>query len=428
MAGIRSKKKLGFLIFIIVILVGLIVAVWTVLFTRVGAAYVVKKISSSFSDKKEVVWQKNEGSFIGGMVYEDVELEDIDIMPKPNKLKIQKVSVKIKALSLNSISVSLENARLILPGADPVLAYGSLVQGSLDLNVYSKSISTGEIENLVSSIDLKQVTGELSDVDLRVKGTLSEPDFEGGFVIDKLSKNGFSLENSTGTLSLTMKEEKGLQGLFGNIILQNGTISGQKTAVILLGDSKIIFSGDPQKPGLDIKGTSQVSNIKIQIALKGTFDNPDLQLRSDPPMEKNRILLALATNKTWKNTEDVLNKGALSMDIAKDFIDYFVFGGHSNKFAKRFGLTSLSVKYDGEAKGVAVTKKLFDNLDGKYEVEETKSNDSQVDISQKVGGDVKITDRLSLEANKVFKQKYIDDQQDIKTTDDQLLLKYKKSF
>lgn len=427
MAG-KSRKFIVYFIVLAIIFFAVIAAGGVILFTKIGTAYVIKKISRSISEKKEIVWKKNEGSFISGMVYENVEMEDLEMLPKPNILKIQKISINIDALSMEGISGSLENARLLLPNADPILVYGTLDKGVLDFNVYSKTISLSEVESLIESSELKKVSGDLSEIDIRIKGDLREPQFEGEFIVNKIDKDGFSLINSPGTLNLIIKEENNIKGLYGNITLQNGTIRGKRTAIVSLKPSKIMFSGDPQKPGFDINGTSQVESIKLSIALKGSFDKPDLQLKSDPPMEKDRLLLALATNKTWRNTQDILDKGVVSKDIAKDFIDYFIFGGQGSKFAEKFGLKTVSIKYDAESKGVTVTKDLSDKLEGKYEIEEKNKNETKADIIQKIGGEYKVTEALSLEAQKELKQQYENNQPDNSKTESQLLLKFKKSF
>ncbi|HBG61772.1 MAG: hypothetical protein A2306_04935 [Omnitrophica WOR_2 bacterium RIFOXYB2_FULL_38_16] len=427
MAG-KSRKFIVYFIVLAIIFFAVIAAGGVILFTKIGTAYVIKKISRSISEKKEIVWKKNEGSFISGMVYENVEMEDLEMLPKPNVLKIQKISINIDALSMEGISGSLENARLLLPNADPILVYGTLDKGVLDFNVYSKTISLSEVESLIESSELKKVSGDLSEIDIRIKGDLREPQFEGEFIVNKIDKDGFSLINSPGTLNLIIKEENNIKGLYGNITLQNGTIRGKRTAIVSLKPSKIMFSGDPQKPGFDINGTSQVESIKLSIALKGSFDKPDLQLKSDPPMEKDRLLLALATNKTWRNTQDILDKGVVSKDIAKDFIDYFIFGGQGSNFAEKFGLKTVSIKYDAESKGVTVTKDLSDKLEGKYEIEEKNKNETKADIIQKIGGEYKVTEALSLEAQKELKQQYENNQPDNSKTESQLLLKFKKSF
>ena|SRR3989339_100931 len=427
MAG-KSRKFIVYFIVLAIIFFAVIAAGGVILFTKIGTAYVIKKISRSISEKKEIVWKKNEGSFISGMVYENVEMEDLEMLPKPNVLKIQKISINIDALSMEGISGSLENARLLLPNADPILVYGTLDKGVLDFNVYSKTISLSEVESLIESSELKKVSGDLSEIDIRIKGDLREPQFEGEFIVNKIDKDGFSLINSPGTLNLIIKEENNIKGLYGNITLQNGTIRGKRTAIVSLKPSKIMFSGDPQKPGFDINGTSQVESIKLSIALKGSFDKPDLQLKSDPPMEKDRLLLALATNKTWRNTQDILDKGVVSKDIVKDFIDYFIFGGQGSNFAEKFGLKTVSIKYDAESKGVTVTKDLSDKLEGKYEIEEKNKNETKADIIQKIGGEYKVTEALSLEAQKELKQQYENNQPDNSKTESQLLLKFKKSF
>lgn len=419
-------RKIVFFSSGIIIIVSILMssAIYYLLFTRKGGALITERFVKIVNNEKPIVWQKNEGSLMSGMLYEDIVLEDLKWFPVPNKLKMQTLTIDINSFGLDGITLNVENARLFLPDSEPILFYGKIEKQLLDFNIYSNAISDREIRNLFKADILNKVTGNLSGIDVFVKGTINEPSVNGEFVIENITKNGFSLQQSSCVFEISLKSINNALGLYGPLTFKSGIIKGEKTALIRLQESKIIFNGDPGKSNFDIKAISVVEKIKMNIAFKGSFQEPDLQINSDPPIPKDRLLLSLATNKTWQNTEDVFNKGNLSPDIAKDFIDYFV----TNEFAEKFGLKNLSVKYDGEGKGVAVTKDLSDRLEDKYEIEEKKNKESEPDISQKVGGEYKVTETISLEAKKELKQKGTNGQQENKATDDQLLLKFKKSF
>lgn len=426
----KTKRKIIFFFTLIgLILVSFMIAAWVVFATEFGTSYVVKKLLLTSSSVEKVAWQESTGSFVGGMVYDDFVLEDLEFFPKPNKVKIQKLVVNIDSFSLDGISVTIENGKLSLPDADPILINGKYEQQLLDFNVYTMSFSDREIKALMTTDILKQITGNLSAVDIFVKGTIDEPILSGELMIEKIVKDDFSLEQAPCRFQLNIKKNADVLGLQGVITCKTGLIRGKKTALVQLQESKIFFNGDPTKPSLDIKATSVVENIKINIAVKGGVQNPDLQINSNPPMSKDRLLLALATNKTWKNTEQLFNKGSFSPDIAKDFLGYFMFGEEGNTFAEKFGLKSVSVQYDGKTKGVTVTKDISSKLEGRYKIEETTTNENQAEVSQKVSGEYQITDSLSVEAQKEVMPKDSVDQVDRKeTADDQLLLKFKKSF
>ena len=405
-----------------------IAAVSYVLFTESGSSFFVKKFADAMNDDVEVTWRQSGGTLIGGTTYQDITLENLKWFPVPNTLKIQALAVKINSLSLEGITVKIENARLILPYSDPILFYGTIENALLDLNFYTKSISDRQIKGLFDPGALRGITADIHDIDILVKGSLEEPLVTGALAIVKITSNGFSLEEAPCVFTLRFEDVTGPLKLHGPLTCQAGTIRGEKTAVVRLQESRILFSGNPENPELDIKASSTVENTKININLKGALKKPDLHVYSDPPMPEDRILLALATNKTWQTSIDLLNNETISPDLARDFIDYFLFGGQDDKFAKQFGLKSISVKYDAQGKGVAVTKDLSGRLEGRYEIEDRTQPEGQEDISQKIGGEYKVTDGLSLEAQRELKRTGAGGQQTDIPPDDQLLFKFKKSF
>ncbi|MCG2711739.1 MAG: translocation/assembly module TamB [Candidatus Omnitrophica bacterium] len=407
----------------------ILILIYFFLFTEKGGAFLSQRFMRVMNNRNQISWQKNEGSLISGMVYKDIEFEDLKWFPAPNRLKIQSLAVDIDSFSLDGITLKIFNARFYLPDSEPIVFYGNFENKLLDFNVYIKAISDREIKSLVKTEILQGITGSLADIDVFIKGSIQEPVFTGKLVIEKLLKDAFLLEKAPCIFELKIKNVEDKLGLYGPFTLTGGTINGKKTALVQLQESKIIFNGDPGKPNFDIKGTSVVEKVRMTITLKGSFKEPNLQINSEPPMSKDRLLLALATNKTWQSTEELMSKGSISPNLAKDFMDYFIFGGQSSKFAEKFGIKDFSLKYDTQGnKGVTVTKDLSNRLEGKYEIEEKKQKEGAADVSQKVGGEYKVTDAVSLEAKKELKQKDTNTQQENKTTEGQVLLKFKKSF
>ncbi|MFH1092993.1 MAG: translocation/assembly module TamB domain-containing protein [Candidatus Omnitrophota bacterium] len=427
-----NNNKKTILIFLYAILSGLVLfsaLIYFFLFTEKGGAFLSQRFMQVMNDRKEIVWQKNKGSLMSGMIYEDIELEDLKWFPAPNKLKIQSLTIDIDSFSLDGITLKIVNARFYLPDSEPIVFHGNLENKLLDFNFYTKAISDREIKSLINAENLQGITGYLADIDVFVKGSIQEPVFTGKLVIKKLLKNVFLLEKSPCVFVLNIKNNDGKLGLYGPFTFKGGTISGKKTALVHLQESRIIFNGDPKKPNLDIKAASAVEKVKMTIRLKGSFKEPDLQINSEPPMSKDRLLLALATNRTWKSTEELISKGSISPNLAKDFLDYFIFGGQGSKFAEKLGIKDVTIKYDTQGnKGVAVTKDLSSRLEGKYEIEEKKQTEGRTDISQKVGGEFKVTETISLDANKELKQKESNAQQENTATEDKVLLKYNKPF
>ncbi len=262
-----------------------------------------------------------------------------------------------------------------------------------------------------------------------MKGRLLEPKFSGECQTERLIRNGFSLSNCPLLLNLQLRDVKNKPKLYGTISSNSGTISGSKTAVIKLGESKISFFGDPKKASLDLKGTSTVEGTKINIVLKGAFDNPELKLTSDPPLSQERLLVMLITGKSWKGTEVALGNRQFSPDLVKDFVDYFVFSGSRNKIAQQLGIRDITVTFEQQKKGVGVKKAITEKIDASYEVEQSQAKEEEPTTTQKVGGEYKITEGISIGAEKELKQESKADQtQDKQKPDDKVISKLKKEF
>ena len=103
-------------------------------------------------------------------------------------------------------------------------------------------------------------------------------------------------------------------------------------------------------------------------------------------------------------SEESFKSGALSPDLVKDMIDYFILGGRINQLSEKLGIKNISFTLDEQTKGVSFTKDVNKNLEAKFEMEsQTDQEGNVVDTKRKVGGELKVTERLSIEATKELK-------------------------
>lgn len=427
------KIRHFFLIFTAVfIVVSILIAglAWYFLFTEKGSGFIVRFALSRCVKSENVAIDKIKGNVAQTIFLEGISTRDIEYLPPGSMLEAKKIDVKFNPFDPERSYINIVNGKLMLPHSDPVLFHGDYKDGALDVNIYSKSIDIGTLIGLWprQSI-LKNAVGIVEDIDIYASGSLLEPRFKGSFLIKELKRSGFSLSGCHAELDLTIKDITGNAQVFGEIVFNNGRVSGEKTAIVNIQQSRILFNGAPDKPSLDIKGVSIVEDSKIDIALKGDVKNPDLRLSSDLPLPKERLFLRLATNMSWKGTEVAASQGQLSADMARDFIDYFFFSGAGSRLAGLLGLKSMSFLYNDKQKGVGVKKDISSNAEISYSIEQEQSKTDEVTGAQKVGGAYKLTDSVSVEAEREVKQESVKEktQEEVQASD-KVLLKYKKEF
>lgn len=379
-------------------------------------------------------FQELHGNLLQGVTYGNVELTRIKGLPEGSSVRIQNISVLLASLSFDGIVLKIDNARLFLPNSDnPLVFWFSLNNGELNGNLFAGSISLREILPVFPLKIPDGISGMVTDMDIYFKGPYKEPRISGKFHIEEISRGGFLAVDCPSTVTLALRKSTGVWSPFGEILVKSGTLSGPRTAAVSLNESKILFSGSWDNPSLDLSGRASVEDTKIKISVKGTAKAPQLQLSSQPSKAEEKLLVMLATDRSWKGAENIFGSKQISADLAKDFIDYFAFSGEGNAIAKRFGISNLSIKFDKEAKGFGVTKDVSGRLKASYGIEQTQKTGEPAYTTQKVGGTVKLTDAVSAEATKEVLPK-IDAATESTTTlpsqrpRDEILLKYKKNF
>lgn len=425
-----KKKNLLLILFIVIITASLTFLVtFHLFFTAKGLNLVAKVLLSRYALSEDIDIKKIDGTITRVLFLQEISLENLKYLPLGSIVEVKKIELDVNPFDIEGIYVNINSGKIRIPKTEPILFHGTYANGLLDLNIYSKSIDMTEITSfLKDDRELRKIKGTANDIDMFVKGSLKEPELSGEFFIEKLRRDVLSIVDCLVSLNLQFKDMRKDLRMFGEVILEGGSVSGPKTAVIKLQESKILFDGFPERPTLDLKGLSNVEGTKINIALKGTMKEPDIRLSSEPSFPKERLLLMLATNKSWKMTEGALVKGQMSLDVTRDFLNYFLFAGSGDKLAQFFGLRKLTFQLDGKTKGVGVKKEVTNNLGISYAVEKEETKEKNGTTSQKIGSDYKLSDSITVETERELKHEKTSDPQDKVTVDDKVLLKYKKQF
>jgi hypothetical protein len=424
-------KKNRCLAILFIICLSLIVFLTRYLFfTPRGSLFVVKSALSGFIQPEDVDIKTVEGSLSNTLSLQDLEIGDLEGLPEGSVVKIQKLQAYLISFSPAGLNIDVQNGKLLIPRWEPVFFYGGYHNASLAFDVYAKYLSVRDILDLFTqAASLKNLSGRISEADVFVKGSFREPLLSGRFHIEELSRGGFAMKDCRGDFELRLRDIKDNLKLYGEVSLKKAVLSGENTAVIILRQGKILFDGDAKNPSFNLEAASDVEGTRINVVLRGNASNPDLRLSSEPMLPQERLLIMLATGKSWSGAETSLSKGQVSVDLAKDFIDYFVFSGTGSKIAQQLGLSAISVKYDGKAKGIGVKKDILGRAEASYSIEQAQGEAKSPQTAQKMGGEYKITENISLEAQKELKQESSANQtQDSQKPDDKIMLKFKREF
>lgn len=383
-------KKLGFFL----VAIAAIALIFSYLFfTRKGSDSLANFFFWHYLSPKNVQSEKVEGSLGSILSYQNIVFDGLDFLPEGSSLRAQKLDI---SLGVAGLKVSVKNGSLFIPGLDKILFYGFLENKNINLNFYTRSIDFKSLFALFDNSELKKVTGLAGDLDVYIQGSLFEPSFSGVFRLDRLLRENLVLENSAGDFDLAVEKNDGRLKLFGKVFLSGGKVFFPRAAIINLDQAKFIFNGNPQEPFLDIKAGSIVEKTKINISLKGTINDPDLRLGSSPPFPQERLLLMLATNKSWRGSQAALSGEGLSADMGKEFFDYFIFPSPGSNIAKLFGLEGISVRYDNQAIGLEVRKDISEKTEVSFSVEQARDREGDEPPTKRIGVGHQISESVSV--------------------------------
>jgi len=431
------RKNNLFIVMVTLLLIALIcLGAYFVFYTTPGAETAARFLLYRFTRSRNVTIEKIEGTIRTKASFHNINIINPHKLPLGAVIQIQRLDISMPKFKLKSARLNIYNGRLKLSFSDTILFYGEYADRILDLTLYSKRVSAREIIDLFTRRPvLSTLSGVFSDVSICIAGSLSELAAEGSFYIESILKEKFSMVDCPGSLLMYCDNLINVAKLNGEIVLHGGLVSGGKTALIELKESKIIFVGDPKRPKLNIRGVAKVEDVAISMVLQGTVNEPKLTLSSNPPLTQELLLVMLATGRAWGSTQGALQSGRMSADLIKDFVDYFLFAGTGSKIAKRFGISDISLIYRNETNTMGLNTSLSDKIKLGYEVESPQEDcKGNVDntTTHTVKGEVKLTDSISVNAekqlNQLKTQQFEEEVKQVEEGEEKLYLKFKKKF
>jgi len=410
--------------------VALILVLYFLVYTTAGSKFLADRMISEYADHRNLDFEELEGNLGSGMTFKNIEIKDVKNLPAGSTWKIQRLFFNLTSFGINGADVEIENVRLKLPDSGPVIISGTFKEQQLDINIYSKGFTVTEVLSYLPDFKmLVPIKGDVNDIDLFITGNYLEPVVKGAFTIKKFMYKGFVLASAPLNFNINLEDIKDDVKLYGNVHMERGELKTKKV-LVMLDKGDLNFSGPWNQPQINLKGSAKVEKTKISIDLKGTIEKPELTLASEPPHPRQKLMVMLATGKSWQSVEDLGDSGLNSGALTKDFIDYFFFAGKSNQFAKKFGVSEFSVTFDQDHQGVSAKKELTEKLEVGYGIEQTKANGQIADVSQKLEGEYKLNDQVSVGVERELKKKqaneFLDDQ--LNENNDKVMIEYKKSF
>ncbi|MBU1086904.1 MAG: translocation/assembly module TamB [Candidatus Omnitrophica bacterium] len=420
-----KSNKIGIVFaFGLILTLGLI---YFFIFTKAGSLMLTRLGASHYTQTDELKIDSTQGNLAQGITYYNLELNNIKIFPQGSIVKIQQLDVSLDSLNLAGLNIKAANARLFLPNFDTIMAYGSYKDNNFDVSAYSKLLHVRALFDLLPKMkNVKNISGILEDCDIKIQGQLFNPTISGTVFIRELKWNQFVLRNCPVAFNLSFSDVHQELKLKGKISFKSGELLGKKTALVKLQESSILFTQEPLQPVMNILGNAVVEKTKIRIAVKGDVKNPEIILNSEPVLAKDKLVVMLATNQTWKGVSGSLENSKISPELSADLFDYFIFGTAGKRIAKLLGVDSVSIKYDGKTKEAQISKEISRSTGIRYEVEQTGVKQENETVSQKVSIDQKLSNSVFLEAEKTINNGRKENLDQPGETN--LWLKFKKKF
>ncbi|MDO8580810.1 MAG: translocation/assembly module TamB domain-containing protein [Candidatus Omnitrophota bacterium] len=397
-----------------------------------GSQFVIRKMISSYLRPNTIQIGQMRGALASGLSLDDILLTNINVLPEGNRLRIQHLYFALNPFKRFDWTINVDHARLQFPETDPVIIFGTLKNQSLDFNCFAPSLTLNDFRNVFpeKNIPWKVKNVSLSNVDIFLRGDIHNPDVTGTVVLSRLSWQKITLLDMPATLNLTM-EDFDIRKLTGEILVPGGMVTAGRTS-IAIHEGKMFFKGETLAPSFDVNGQSTIDKVDISVHFQGTFKEPNIRLTSDPPLSQEQLMVMLATGKGWAGVTQTFEEGQFSANATRDFVDYFIFSGQGGQFAQRLGIHDVSITFDKEKKGIAAKKSISQRFDVGFGLEQENIDDEDILFTRTVGGELKVTDTFSLEAQQAYRQYFNEtvspDEAEPLVPDSTILLKYKKNF
>lgn len=128
--------------------------------------------------------------------------------------------------------------------------------------------------------------------------------------------------------------------IYGSVNEIDGTFS-ELGKTYKIENSGVYFRGLPDNPILDIKASTKVEDIVIDILISGSLNNPRINLNSNPIMNQKDILSYLIFGTTFSNTSE-------NTQSRQSQASLFLLNELSKDYARELGVDTVYFQYDGK--------------------------------------------------------------------------------
>lgn len=425
-------RKIYFFIIIpaIIIFTILVCLVYYFSFTNAGSHKLLNFLTSKYSNVAKITVGNINGVIIKSLKLNNVVISDLKFLPKRSIITIKELEVSFSSISIGGLKLKINKGYAKIPGFETIFFYGKLTDDDLDINIYFKNININEALRLfVKSGSILKTSGDIADLDVYITGKINKPQLNGTFKITKLSRNWFSIIDSPGELYLEFVNIPYEIKPFGSLYLNQGTFIGPRDITVDMQRSELIFTGDIKKPNLNMKGVSIIEETKINLTLQGVLGKPQLKLTSEESIPQEGLMFMLITGKSWKVAEKTFQQGQLSPDLVAEFIDYFVFSGSGSKLAQYLGIKNIALDLEKQKQEIAIIKNVNEKVDATYKISQLENTKGDAKTIQAVGGEYKITNNISVGAEKeITTKKENTSQENNDKANDKVFIKVKQKF
>ncbi|MFP4473130.1 MAG: translocation/assembly module TamB domain-containing protein [Candidatus Omnitrophota bacterium] len=421
-----------FIIILFSLAVLLSAAVAYVTLTASGSQWMVRTILRRVLDydREDFLYEESSGTLVSGLSFKNMEIRDIPFMPEGGILRIQELTADINGWGWDDVDIRVDNARWSLP-RESGLAVGffTLQQGKIDANVFSEGLNISGLLKLFARDKAVFYDGWATDIDLYAQGDLEQLNITGEFTVESLRRGPFTLEGARCTADLKIMNVMKDDLVRGNLRLVGGRVYGQRTAKVEIEEVLITSPGNIRDAYVNFEGKAVIDQVRVVIIVNGTLQDPQVTLSSTPILSQQQLLLMVMTNKRWFADSAVGEGQGIPAEAAKDFIDYFVFGGAGSRIAERYGITRFDIIYEEGRRGLNVSKEVGGGLEAQYGIEQDIGDEEAGEVTHTVGGEYRLTDKLSVQGEKEFLP--AQDKTDSQTESEgegKVLLKYRTKF
>lgn len=410
--------------------VAMALAVMAAALLFLGNRWAVTRLLDWLMPAAEITVNEIEGDMARGMIFRNINFQNLVNMPEGSELKIQELTINGHGLDWKAADLEIRNARLFLPGQDPVVINGRYANRQLDMNIYANGAFLSTLVGLWPDwkVSLPDPTS-LEAIDIYIRGPVDEPEITGQFLVRRAVFQKFQLDGAPVIFDLRIDQRSREGGVKGFVEVSRGDFYSPYSD-LRLSLSRLEFEGDWANPRLDIHAWTEVERVRVVLKVRGTIELPEIELSSEPPLPQEELMLMVATGKRWRGLTTLMDKGAVSADLTKDFIDYVFLAGRGSRFARRYGIYDVSITLERGRQGIGARKTLSDRLDVGYAIEkEQELEPSKDQIRQKVEAALRLTDKISVGVERDIETTFESRQaQEPARIEDRFLLRFKTRF